>query len=103
METVLTAAATVLMWVVGWKELLVVMMVIGLPLLVIVLLLFATHTDKDGKVFLNLRFGNEGNTGAAAQDEQILREMNDGLQRMEQRIDALETLLGDEKAKGERK
>ena len=45
METVLTAAATVLMWGVGWAELLVVMMVIGLPLLVIVLLLFATHTE----------------------------------------------------------
>lgn len=103
METVFTAAATMLMGVPGWAELLVVMMVIGLPLLVIVLLLFATHTDKDGKVFLNLRFGNEHNAGDPARDEQILREMNDGLQRMEQRIDALETLLGDEKAKGEQK
>ncbi len=92
MEMILTAAATLLMFMPGILELAVITMIfacLAVPVVVIIWLL----TKRNGS----------GNTAAVAQDEQILREMNDGLQRMEQRIDALETLLGDEKAKGEQK
>ncbi|HQE82101.1 MAG TPA: hypothetical protein PLM14_03815 [Candidatus Hydrogenedentes bacterium] len=103
MEAIATATAAPLMFGVGIMETLVVMMVIGLPVLVIVLLLLATRTNEEGKVFLNLRFGNNANAEHAAQDEHILHDMNEGLQRMEQRIEALETLLADGKPKGEQK
>lgn len=99
METTLTAAATVLMWVPGLFELMVVAIIIGIPVAVILLLLFSTGRGDD-RGFLTLRTRNDAHV---AQDEQILREMNEGLQRMEQRIDALETLLADDKPKGEQK
>lgn len=89
METTLTAAGTMLMFVPGLFELAMIIIILGAPVAVIIWLL----TKRDGSRF----------TAAAAQDEQILREMNEGLQRMEQRIDALETLLGDENPKGESK
>ena len=92
METTLTAAATVLMFGAGILELAmitIILMILAAPVAVVIWLL----TKRNGS----------GNTAAVAQDEQILREMNDGLQRMEQRIGALETLLSDEKPKGESK
>jgi phage shock protein B len=92
MEMILTAAATLLMFTPGILELAVITLIfvfLATPVVVVIWLLTKRTDSRD--------------TGAVAQDEQILREMNEGLQRMEERIDALETLLGDEKSKGERK
>lgn len=90
MDTVLTAVATPLMWGIGVAELAVIfffLAILATPVVIIIWLLTKRTGSRD--------------TAADTQDEQILREMNEGLQRMENRIDALETLLADEKPKGE--
>jgi phage shock protein B len=72
-----------------------------LAMIVIILAILAAPVAV--VIWLLTKGNGAGDTAAAAQDEQILREMNEGLQRMEDRIEALETLLGDEKPKGESK
>ncbi|MEA3364174.1 MAG: envelope stress response membrane protein PspB [Candidatus Hydrogenedentes bacterium] len=92
MDTVLTAVATPLMWTIGIVELAVIFFILAILAAPVVIILW----------LLTRRTGSR-DTAAAAQDEQILREMNEGLQRMEERIEALETLLAEEKSKGGQK
>ena len=90
METTLTAAAVPLIWTVGVWEMAIIAVFLTLLAAPVVLIIW----------LLTKRTGSR-DTAAAAQDEQILHEMNEGLERMEERIDALETLLADDKPKGE--
>ncbi|MFO7975219.1 MAG: envelope stress response membrane protein PspB [Candidatus Hydrogenedentota bacterium] len=92
MKTILTAAATPLIWTIGVLEMAVIAMVlviVAAPIVVIIWLL----TKRNKSVYAS----------ATPEDEEILYEMNEGLQRMEERIDALETLLADDTSKGEHK
>ena len=85
METILTALAIPLAWGMGMRELIFIATILAIPAAIVVVLV----RGLGGKV----------NTPAAAKDEHMLHEMSEGLERMEQRIDALETLLADEKTK----
>jgi len=81
METTLTAAATVLMWGPGLWELaiiaIILLLVVVLPIAVVVMIIKSVSARS---------------SGASAREEQILREMHAGFQRMEDRIQALETI-----------
>jgi phage shock protein B len=93
MDTVLTAVATPLMWQPGILEL----GIIGIIFLLMVVLPLALI------IMLVTRIGRRSNFNSSGKNEHILRDMNEGLQRMEERIEALETLLVEEKSKGRQK